>query len=122
MGSFRPDSSPDGWHWIKLGSNPAYVAIVAGHVEAVAYESGALAAEDEQRIPLVGQLGWFWFPADEADVHRELELGGLPSERETTLEPAHGAALEVAAESINRHFGLLDDQRGEAGRGRSGCI
>src|SRR4051794_9789051 len=94
------------WHWIKVGSNPVYVAVVDGRVEAVVYRTAGETGTDESGQPVVTEPGWCWFPADRSNAHEDLVLGPLPSEQETTLDPSHDAALDAATPVIEQYLGI----------------
>ena len=98
------DADPD-WHWIKVGTNPVYVAIADGRVEAVVYEAGEELGTDDEGQPVVTTPGWFWFPADGSQHHRDLVISEPPTEEDRgSLDPLHDAALEAATEPIERYL------------------
>lgn len=103
---------------MRAGSTPVYAAVIEGRVEMIVYRSEAVLGEDAGGNPLIGEPGWFWFAADHTSEHIEIELGELPDQSETTLDPEHDAALEAAAKIIEARFGLEPTPRhGERSRG-----
>ena len=96
----------DEWHWIKVGTNPVFAAIVNGRVEAIVYYATEETGTNETGEPIVTTSGWFWFPADRSEAHDELELGTVPSADETTLPPEYDAALDAAATQISEYLKL----------------
>ncbi len=96
----RPDA-----HWIKIGSNPVYVAVLDGRVEAVVYKTDALLGEDEGGEPAILDAGWSWFLATDTQSHGDLELDAWSEEERGSLDPEHDAALAAADEVISAALG-----------------
>jgi hypothetical protein len=95
------------WHWIKVGTNSVYLAIVEGSVAAVVYCTDEELGTSDDGSPIVTTAGWFWFPTDRPDLHEDLEFEVPDADAARgSLDPEDDAALEAAATRINEHLGL----------------